>query len=182
MIRNTTTMILLSLALLAAGCQPATQGLAPGRGTTRALGDVSYGQAFATAKVVLAQYFPIEEADVNTGVITTRPRAVDAGNDRLLGGSPARQRARMEITRQNGVPFAQVAVTQERQGSAPIREMGYASERRNYSGNPGDVTPAEQGAATTPDQNEAWQIEKQSVPAVEGTILQDLFSKLHAGA
>ncbi len=178
MIRTTVALFFVAV-LLTAGCQPVTQSLAPGRGTSRSLGDVTYQQAFATAKIVLQQYFPIKEANPNTGIIVTLPQAVDAGNDRILGGSPARQSARMEITQKSGVPFAQVVVIQERQGSAPIREMGYATERRNYSGNPGDVSPADQGAATTPDQNEAWQIEKSSVPSVEGKILQDLFSKLH---
>lgn len=177
---RTTAALFLVTALLSVGCQPVTRGLAPGRGTTRALGDVTYPQAFATAKVVLQQYFPrIKEANVNTGVIVTEPQAVEAGNDRILGGSPARQWARMEISQKNGIPFAQVVVVQERQGSAPMREMGYSAERRNYSGNPGDVTPADQGAATTPDQNEAWQVEKASVPSVEGNILQDLVDRLN---
>jgi hypothetical protein len=179
MTRTTAVFVLLIAALLSLGCQSATRGLAPGRGTTRNLGDVSYPQAFATAQVVMRQYFPIKEADVNTGVIVTHPKEVVAGNDRILGGSPARQWARMEITQDAGAPTAQVVVVQERQGSAPMRDMGYAAERTNYSGNPGDVSPADQGAATTPEQNEAWQIEKQSVPDIEGKILEDLFNKLH---
>lgn len=173
--------ILLASCVVLSACQDVnlTEGLTPGQGTTRRLGDASYQQAFATARMVLKQYFPIAEANPNTGLIRTRPRAVEAGNDRILGGSPARQVATLELTRENGLIVAQLLVMQQRQGSTPRRVMGYSQERYNYSGNPGDETPADIEAATTSEQNESWQNEKPRHD-VEVQILDDLYKRLHA--
>lgn len=170
----------------AGGCNQMQSGLAPGAGTSRSLGDVSYEQAFAAGRQVMGQYFSVDpaETNVNTGMIHTRPRAVNAGNERLLGNSPARQVATMKISRSGGPVTAQVLVRQERQGGAPKSTMGYARERDPdyYSGNPGDISPADRNAATTPEQNEAWILDKPSVPDMESKILQDLLETLHGGS
>jgi hypothetical protein len=156
-----------------------TEGLAPGQGTTRTLGEASYQQAFATSRMTLGQYFPIAEANPNTGIIKTRARAVDAGHDRILGGSPARQVATLKLTRENGLVIAQILVMQQRQGAAPRKAMGFSQERYNYTGNPGDETPADLDAATTGEQNQAWQNEKPRHD-IEVQILDDLYKRLHA--
>jgi hypothetical protein len=177
------TFVLMIVAATLAGCSNMNQletGLNPDRGTSRNLGDVSYPQAFAAARETLAQYFSIRSADPAAGIIRTRPREVDPGRERLLGGSPARQIATLQLTRENEQVIAQVVVQQQRQGSAPTRQMGYSVERYNYSGNPGDETPASTEAATTAEQNEAWTNEKLRHD-VESTILNDLYKKMHGG-
>ena len=153
-------------------------GLAPGRGSDRNMGDTSYQQAFATARQVMGQYYSIESANVNTGLIKCKPKLTQAGNERLLGGSPSRQIATMEISQKSGAVVAQVLVLQQRQGSSARQQMGYSSERHNYTGRPGDQTPADLGAATTAKQNQAWENEK-SLPNVEIKILDDLYKALH---
>jgi hypothetical protein len=172
------TLVLLASAGLT-GCEKLQElqmqeGLAPGRGTTRTMGgEHSYQEVFATARQVLSQYFSIQSADPATGIIKTRPKDVQAGNERLLGGSPARQVATMQITQESGQVVAQVLVMQQRQGSAPMQQMGYSQERTNYTGQPGMETPADGEAATTPEQNLAWENEK-AVHSVEIKILDDL--------
>lgn len=153
-------------------------GLAPGRGTTRSLGDTSYQQAFAAARQVMAQYYSIASANVNTGLISCKPKLTQAKHERLLGGSPSRQVATMEISQKNGAVVAQVLVLQQRQGAAARERMGYSSERYNYSGRPGDETPADLDAATTAKQNQAWETEK-PLHHVEIKILDDLYKSLH---
>jgi len=152
--------------------------LAPGRGSSRNMGDASYQQAFATARQVLAQYYTIASANPDTGVIKCKPKATAPSHERLIGGSPARQVATMEISQKNGAVVAQVLVLQQRQGSSARQQMGYSTERHNYSGKPGDQTPADLGAATTSQQNQAWENEK-PLHNVEANILDDLFKALH---
>lgn len=153
-------------------------GLAPGRGSSRNMGDASYQQAFATARQVMGQYFSIESANPSTGLIKCKPKRTQAGNERLLGGSPSRQVATMEISQKIGTVVAQVLVLQQRQGASARQQMGYSSERYNYNGRPGDETPADLNAATTAKQNQAWENEK-SLHNVEIKILDDLYNALH---
>jgi hypothetical protein len=173
-----------ALAVVSVGCGGIEQGLAPGAGTSRAMGDVSYQQAFAAGRQVMGQYFPLDAAktDAARGTIHSRPKTVQAGNERILGGTPARQLAEMRITQQSGVVSAQVLVRQQRQGSSVSRHMGYSRERdpAQYTGNPGDVSPAQLDAATTADQNENWQDEKPRHD-IEAAILNDLYQALHGG-
>ncbi len=178
------TMAIVSTILV--GCRNAdplglATNLSVGQGTTRGLGDVSYQQAFATARGVLSQYYSIDPAktSANSGIIACRPKRVDASKDRLLGNSPARQIAKMEISRDNGQVVAQLLVMQQRQGAAARERMGYAAERRssNYRGDPGNETPADLDAATTTEQNETWTNEK-PLHDVEAQILDDLVKTL----
>ncbi|GAG11983.1 unnamed protein product, partial [marine sediment metagenome] len=169
-------MTVVGFGVVLAGCGqlPLNEGLAPGRGTIRGLGDTSYQEAFATGRMVMGQYFSIASADVNTGIIKSRPKKVDAGKERLLGSSPARQIATMQISQKDGQVVAQVLVMQQRQGSAIRRQMGYSTKPENYTGNPGDESPADIDAATTPKQNESWADEK-ARHGVESDILNDLY-------
>jgi len=166
------------------GCQKGNllnEGLAPGQATSRNLGDTSYQQAYAAGREVLGQYFSIapDQSIAGAGVIKSRPKdGLDAGRDRLLGSSPARQIATLQIVQEGPCVVAQVQVMQQRQGAAAQQRMGYSQERHNYSGNPGNETPADLDAATTPQQNESWSNEKRRRD-VEAQILDDLYRKLH---
>ena len=147
-------------------------------GPTRFLGDVTYASAFATGKDVMSQYFAIEKADAQEGVITSRPKRVEAGRDRLLGGSPARQIATLTLTHKDGQVVAHVSVAVQRQGSSIYRRIGPDSE--SYHGAPTE-TPAEAEGATTPEQNEAWRTEKYD-NSLASTILGDIYRALHPPA
>ncbi len=164
----------------AAGCQHADQineGLAPRQGTTRYFGGKSREQVYAATRSVLNQYYRIKSENPNTGVICCYPKDVPATRDRLLGGSPARQIATAVVQVESGEVPVQVYVMQQRQGTEIIETMGYSQERYNYSGAPGDTSPINEGAATTPKQNETWQYEKE-MRDVETRILNDIAQDL----
>ncbi len=181
--KHFTTLVLTAVAILIAvtGCAKMDindGGLAPGRGSSRNLGDTSYQQAFASGRMIMAQYYSIDSANVNTGIIKGKPKLTKAGRERILGNSPSRQIATMEITQEGGTVLAQVLVMQQRQGASAMQRMGYSTAGRNYNGRPGDETPADLNAASTAKQKEAWENEK-PLHSVEGKILEDLFKALH---
>jgi hypothetical protein len=154
----------LAAGLMVGGCNQEFQG------SSRSLGTVDYTSAFATANEVISQYYPVESADPATGVIQCRIKDVKAANERLLGGSPARQVATMKIVREGKDVTAYVTVALQRQGGDVFSAMPHVDE--NYSGVP-DRTPAENDAATTPEQNEPWRIYSYDHQA-ELKILEDL--------
>jgi hypothetical protein len=170
--------------LIFVGCQNIEQiqgGLAIGNGTSRNMGDVSFHDAYAAATKALTAHYSIDPAKTNqaNGIIVCRPKSVsNPANERILGALPARQIARVELVSENDQVLAQVLVVQQRQGAGPRQEMGYAQERYNYDGSPGNETPGDLSAATTPEQNEAWEFEK-TLPDIEGVILSDMFNTLH---
>jgi hypothetical protein len=139
-------------------------------GSSRSLGTVDYTSAFATANEVVSQYFPVESANPVTGVIQCRAKDTKAANERLLGGSPAREVATLRIVKEGKDLMAYATVALQRQGGDVFRSMPHAEE--NYSGVP-NRTPAERDAATTPEQNEPWQIYSYDHQA-ESRILEDL--------
>ena len=178
-------MVALGVELLIfVGCQNMDQmqtGLAIGNGTSRNMGDVSMSNAFAAAVKAVSAHYSIDPTKTNqaNGIIVCRPtNVVNPSNERILGALPARQLAKVVLTSENDQVIAQVLVVQQRQGSGPRQEMGYAQERHNYSGSPGDETPGNLSAATTPQQNEAWEYEK-TLPDIEDVILSDMFNTLH---
>lgn len=185
--KNVSTLIMVVLGLgvlFAVGCQNIDQlqtGLAIGNGTSRNMGEVSFHEAFAAAAKAVSSHYSIDPAKTNqaNGIIVCRPKnIVNPANERILGGLPARQIAKVLLVSENDQVIAQVLVVQQRQGSGPRQAMSYAQERHNYSGSPGDETPASLSAATTPQQNEAWEFEK-TLPNIEGVILTDMFNSLH---
>ncbi len=164
-------IIFIMAAGLLAGCAAAT----PGR--SRELGDVVYGNAFAAARDVVSQYYSIESADPDKGIIKSRPLGVDEKGERILGGnSPARQLATLTLRRKNGQIVAHASVAVQRQGSAMLRQMRTTSGE-DYSSVP-NQTPAEIEAATTPEQNESW-ITQRYAHDVENKILDDIYRALH---
>lgn len=177
------TLILgVAMMTLAVGCRhEADFGISPSRGTTRSLGDVSARQAYATAREIFNQHYSIEAEDATTMLIKSRPKRVEnVGNERLLGGSPARQIAWMKIIPEGPRILAQAYVVQQRQGSAANKQMGYAIERENYTGAPGQETPAMVDAATSAEQNEVW-IDEKARHDLEADILKQLYDQLHGG-
>ena len=85
----------------------------PSPGSTMQLGtveQVSPQLAFTTAKDVMAQYFPIQSADPDTGTIKCQPAAVKDRQERLLGASPTRQVATIQIFSSEGQTMATVTV------------------------------------------------------------------------
>ena len=166
------TMIALLAGGVLAGCAQPT----PGR--TRALGEVRFEAAFASAREVMAQYFPIADADADAGVIRSRPQAVEAPPERLLGRSPARQVATLRLYRENGQVVAQASVAVQREGSAGHRQLSAAGD--SYDTVP-NKTPADAEAATTAEQNQVWETERYD-HALEARILADIYAGLHPEA
>jgi len=149
----------------------------PAPGTARDLGKVQYGLAFAAAIDVMRQHFSVASADPDTGVIQSRPKLVKARAERLLGGSPARHLARMTIRRKDGRIVANASVALQREGSAIHGTMGSTNE--SYDSVP-NRTPAEEVAATTPEQNEIWRTRSHD-RALERRMLDELYKALHPG-
>ncbi len=162
--------VLLAGSVLA-GCEAQTPG------TTRFLGDVGYEDAFAAARSVMGQYYPLADASVDTGVIVAQPTPVDAAPERLLGGSPARHAATLRLRREEEGVYAVTAVRVQR--AARFTRSHMPEPEENYSGVPQGVSLEE--AASTPEQNENW-ITDGYDRDVERRILEDLFRTLNPQA
>jgi hypothetical protein len=160
-------------AALAAGMLVGCNQAMPGR--SRALGTVEYSAAFAAAREVLAQYYSVESSDAETGVIQARPKRIDAPNERLLSGSPAREVATLRLRKEGKAVVAHTTVAVQRQGGPALQTMRGGTD--TYSSVPDD-TPAEREAATTVEQNESWRTHHYA-HAVERKILDDLYRALH---
>ena len=158
--------------LAAAGCAQRTPG------TTRSLGLVDHDTAFAAGRHVMSQYFRIAQVDRQAGVISSQPQPADAGAERILGASPARQLATLRLRRQDGRLVAQATVALQRQGSDIHRQISPAAGSYDSVAN---RTPAELEAATTPQQNETWVTERYAHD-LERKILADLYRLLHPQA
>jgi len=156
------------LTALLTGCGVRTPG------TTRVLGDVSYADAFATSTETIAQHFSILSADAGTGEIRCRPKPVAAKDERLFSGSPARHLASLHLLRKDGLVVAQAAVAIQREGSSIHQARRNFGE--NYDGVP-NLTPAEDTASITPQQEQLWQTESYDV-ALERRILDEIYNAL----
>ena len=117
------------------------------------LGEVDYAEAFRAGRGVLGQYFSIASADAESGKIISRPKAVDAAHDRLLGSSPARKKATMRIRQKGNMVFADVRVYIQRQDVEAFRQMQPITVDTDVP----NRTPAEEAAAVSAEQNQAWQ-------------------------
>ena len=165
-------LISIMLCVFAAGCTE------PSAGTSRQLGNVEYELAFAEAKEVLSQYFSIQSADPDTGIINCRPGTVQLGGERLLGGSDARHLAKMRLRRVQGVVVSHLSIAIQRQGREGYGVSSFRSpSEENYRGVP-DLTPAQTQGATTSDQNAIWQTQRQD-KSLEIQILAELMERLH---
>ena len=153
---------------LLAGCNGGTGG------TRRVLGPVSYDKAFATGREVMSQYFSLAEVDPDAGLIKSRPQFVEAGRLRLSSNSPGRQVATLRLRADGEYVIARLAVVVHREGSHIHKFVGEREE--NYSGVP-NRTPAEIEAATTAEQNQAWQAVRYD-HQLERTILRQISGAL----
>ena len=152
------------------GCAGATTP-----GTPRSLGQVDYQSAFATGRETLAQYFTVASAKVESGLITARPSTAEMAPARLLGRAASRRTASLHIYKRDGLVYAHLSIAIQREGTDLYHT--YTANRENYSQVP-DKTPAEEAAATTPKQNEAWETIGYD-HALERHILDDLHLALH---
>lgn len=145
----------------------------PPRGTIKTMGDIDPGLALPTARDVLATYYDIDSMDAQTLVIKCRPKDSE-GHERLLGGSPMRETAKLHLFRAEGQLAAEVSVAKQRQ-AGPVSRAILAND--NYSSIP-NQTPAEVEGATTTEQNQSWQPAGRDYQA-EQKILDDLYIALH---
>ena len=154
----------LGLCLSVCGCF----GESPG--TQIVLGPVSYDRAFAVGRDVMAQYFTLEEADGETGVIRSRPRYVEARGFGIGDRPPDRQLAHLTV-RPDGTGVAiKATVSIQRQGSEAYRM--FRAREEDYS-KMGARDGDDLEAATTHRQNELWETYRYD-RILEHTILRDL--------
>ena len=164
------TGVVISTAL--AGCKANVSS-----GTRLSLGDVSHDEALAVAREVMRKHFELAQGNPGDFEIVALPKPVDARAQRILGGkSPTRQLATLRLQSQKGNVVASVAVRLQRQGSASLKQFGASG---NYSTVPND-TPSQSEAATTPEQNEAWETRGHDT-VLERTIVQELYDAMHPG-
>ena len=125
-------------------------------GTRRTLGEVSYESAFATSREVLSQHFSVLPSDPSEGVLTCRPKAAEPRSARLIGLTTTgrRKTATLRLLREGKRVVAHVAVTIEQQENPVYRSAPQPGDE--YSSVP-NLTPAQEDAATTPEQNDVWQ-------------------------
>ena len=164
-------MKLLGSALLAAvvsvaGCQVEQFRSQP-------LGKANYAEAFAVGKAVLAEHFSIASSDAATGRIVSRPSSVAAPADRLLGSSPARQIATMQIRRKGDEVYAELRVVIQRQGVGAARIIQPVTVDTELP----TRTPAQESAAITTEQDQLWEITGRN-DQLERSILGQLLRRL----
>jgi hypothetical protein len=160
------TAVLVAGTLLAGGCHAHGYNSQP-------LGDVPYPKAFEAGKAALAQYFSIASADETAGRIITRPKSVEAGRDRLLATSPARQVATLRIRKADRQLYADIRVSIQRQDVGAMRQMRPVTVDTELP----TGTPAQETAALAADQNQAWQNTGRD-EGLERTILDTLMEQL----
>jgi hypothetical protein len=169
MTRHAWIMTAVVAAGLLGGCNQ------PLPGSSRQMDTVDYPAAFASAREVMAQYYAIESANVDAGLIQARPKEIDAPKERVLSGSAAREVASMRLRKEGKGIVAYAAVAVQRQGGNVLRQMRPGTD--SYTSVP-NQTPAEHEAATTVQQNESWRTLRYAHD-VEARILQDLYRSLH---
>ena len=169
------TLLLIAAVGMFAGC---SQDMAS---SSRVLGDVPYGQAFAAGKQVMSNFFPVASADLHSGVITSRPKSVNLRSERLvtglvgMAGSPARRIATLKLRQSRGTVIAFASVEIQRQDSAVHRQRG--ADLENYDSVP-NVTPADLEAASSPGQNELWRTCRRD-RTMEEKILSAVYATLN---
>lgn len=157
------------VACLFAGCadEPAGQMVS--------LGDADPVAVMDTAREVLVMYgFTIESSDHQRMTLTTLPRPIDAGPERLVGASPARQKARLAVNRAEGNTSLVLVVNNQRQGSAVHSAM---TATDSYSSVPNHT--ASEMESTPLEQYESWQNVGRD-RELENSIIQDIRAKFPA--
>ena len=159
-------------------------------GTTRDLGAVKYEAALAASREALSRHFSLLPSEPGSGTLTTRPKAVEPDAARLprradvsrglIGFTAAgrRETATLRLLREADRVVAHLAVTVEQQGNPVYRSMPQPD--REYSSVP-NLTPAQEEAATTPDQTDVWRVVGRD-RSLEHTILTEIYQALHPPA
>ena len=172
--RQIALVMALAIAALLAGCsEPVPQ-------TPRDLGMVSQSRAFGEAREVLSQYFSVESADADSGVILSRWRPVEPERgDRVVSSRmDSREQATMKFRNQDGRLVANLSIPVQRLITSSMRQFSPRGD--TYSSVP-DQTPADVDAATTPDQNDTWRTVRYN-HVLERQILDELYRRLHPEA
>ena len=156
--------------------------LTPQAGTSRNLGNVSKDKAYDAALAVLGQHYRIdsEKSDREQGKIVCMPKSITAKRDRVLGNTPARQLVRFQLAQDGKSQVAHLVVVLQRQASyAKTSNYQFSEERLgdNYTGNPGNETPADLDAALTAEQKEAW-VDQRALHVEEAKLLQQIAERL----
>lgn len=169
MMRQGCWIVVLAAVAMATGCGQSISG------RSRSMGAVDYSQAFAAAAEVMRQNYSIDSANAETGAIKAAPQPVKAGNERLVGGSAAREQATMLVRREGNEVVAYASVVRQRMAGPVLREMNLRTD--TYDTVP-HSTPAEREAATTAEQNESWTNQGHAVEA-ERRLLDEVYQSLH---
>ncbi len=160
------TLLLVIMVAGVAGCQTE-------RFRSQPLGEVGYAEAFRSGKRVMSQYFSIASADAETGRIVSRPKAVEAARDRLLGTTPARKIANMRIRQKGDLVFVDIRVDVQRRDVVALRQMQPITVDSELP----HQTPADESAAVGSEQSRDWQTTARD-HQLEHTILADLLKAI----
>ena len=178
-----TTLLIAAAALAASGLIGCTEpfgefgGLGDDAraGTRKPLGAVTYDAALAAGQKALSQHFSLLPME-RKGVLKSRPKFVQAEAGGLLKVTPTSRReiATLYLASRDEQIVAQLAIQVEQQGSGAFRSLGAEDE---YSSAP-HRTPAQEEAATTPEQNQLWRPAGRDRP-LERRILSQIHQILH---
>ncbi len=145
--KTTVVAFIAAIAGLLGGCAEALPG------TARNLGPGNYDETFLIAKDTMAQFYSIQNANFETGVISARPKTMAPEPDSLLSTAPVRQISSMQIRRENDELIAYLSVAIQQEQSTIHRQITETAE--NYDGVP-NKSPADRDGATTDAQNKTW--------------------------
>ncbi len=162
--------IILAVIITACGCG------SMGPGTKRTIGPMEFDQAFASAANVFAQYFTIDEADMFTGKITSKPEHINGETEQIIGANQMRRIGTLNMYRKDGDVVASVLVEVQKLQPDMIHHDTW--EGAKYDTVP-NQSPAEIEAATTPQQNRNWQTVRRD-RRMEHAILTDIYNRLNA--
>jgi hypothetical protein len=164
------TLAATAAALLLAGCQDAGEDF-----RTQTFGSADKPLVFDAARNVLGMYFSIASADPDTGKIVSRPLLIEASRDRQLGSTPTRKLATLLVYRaSDGQTAVDLRIMVQKQDAAAFAAMQPITENNELP----NQTPAQTGAAETPEQRQAWQDVGRDY-TTEQTILNDLAQRLN---
>jgi hypothetical protein len=159
-------LILLLAAALLAGCQTE-------KFRSRALGDVTFDQAFTAGQDVFRDYYEIDTSDRDNGRIASYPKAAHTQARRLLTSGPARQMAVLRIRKAEGMAWADVRVDVQQMESQAHQLSAITVDREIPN-----QTPAQEDAALTVEQRESWVTVGHDYE-IERAILNDIYAQLH---
>jgi len=153
------------------GCSPSLPG------TGRTLGAVNYETAFAAGRRVMSQYFSVLPGGAESGLLQTRPMSAKAGpaGGIGLGSADRRKVATLRLSRRGEVVMAHLSIQVQGQRKDVFRQLRHDDQA--YTSVP-NQTPAQEEAATTPEQNDVWRNVGRD-RKLERQILGEIYQALH---